>query len=587
MGKFSYRIQDASVRKFISIVITLGLFASMAGVSVVKATNARRSRMYPPVDCKTLVSKYDGEITKADVELDEMMLSRIERNFSASATRIVNGSTMASETAFTSEILFVDKVTKDSLLQCFCTKIISDPVTYGDFRSPKYYFNPLEDIANISLANTTVIPHIEDYPKGDWCYKFALDFAEIQGYTIGGVLLIIVINIILKAVMKILVRFERPHSKSEYAVSLSGKLFIVQLINTGLILLLVNGNLSSMGVDNGLLDGLLFGGDYEDFNSQWYISIGSSLVLTMIINMLTPLYSPVGNCVTRGLKRAKDSAKCCLCCCQDKQFSKQLTQSEYENLWSGGDFELPARYGALEMVYWVTLMYGSGLPILYVLAFLYFCLAYWTDKWAITKLYDRPIQTDEKVATSVSQNMLYAVLLHMMLATWKYSNSKIFKSINVMEYLMDAYGDSVPYALEEITDVIRCGTGGSFSYALTRVVLTAPHMFIISFCIFIYLLMARFLLPMFGTILFKLCPCIQLCFSHMEEDTTLTVSEAVEAQKLQGAQSYDITKIRQYAKLFASAEETELQSASPALGKDVESVKTIEMVSNPLHPNKA
>ena len=58
-------------------------------------------------------------------------------------------------------------------------------------------------------------------------------------------------------------------------MSLSGKLFIVQLINTGLILLLVNGNLSSMGVDNGYLDGLLFGGDYEDFNSQWYICIGS------------------------------------------------------------------------------------------------------------------------------------------------------------------------------------------------------------------------------------------------------------------------------------------------------------------------
>ena len=55
--------------------------------------------VYPPVDCKTLLSKYDGKITKADVELDEMMLSRIERNSSASATRIVNGSTMATETA--------------------------------------------------------------------------------------------------------------------------------------------------------------------------------------------------------------------------------------------------------------------------------------------------------------------------------------------------------------------------------------------------------------------------------------------------------------------------------------------------------
>ena len=72
----------------------------------------------------------------------------------------------------------------------------------------------------------------------------------------------------------------------------------------------------------------------------------------------------------------------------------------------------------------------------------------------------------------------------------------------------------------------------------------------------------------------------------MEEDTTLTVLEAVEAQKLQGAQSYDITKIRQYAKLFASAEESELQEASPELGKEAESVKSIEMVSNPLSAEK-
>ena len=56
----------------------------------------------------------------------------------------------------------------------------------------------------------------------------------------GGVLLVIAINVVLKQVMKALVKFEHPQSKSEYSVSLAKKLFIVQLINTAAILLIVN-----------------------------------------------------------------------------------------------------------------------------------------------------------------------------------------------------------------------------------------------------------------------------------------------------------------------------------------------------------
>ena len=64
---------------------------------------------------------------------------------------------------------------------------------------------------------------------------------------------------------------------------------------------------------------------------------------------------------------------------QDKHFTKKLNESEYEALWDGGEFELPARYGAIQMVYWVSMMYGTGLPVLYVLAFMYFTMCYWID----------------------------------------------------------------------------------------------------------------------------------------------------------------------------------------------------------------
>jgi hypothetical protein len=543
-----------AVRQLISTLITLALLiASIAGVSVVKSYNARLGRLYPPVDCKTMTEKYNGEITKSDVVLDEMLLSRVETNYTF---------TSANATDNAMNIQFVEKVTKDSLLQCYCSNIIGNPLIYGDFRSSKYFFNPYNDIENISLSNATInTPHASDYPNGDWCVKYAFDYGEIQALTVGGVMLVVVINIVLKMVMKNLVRFEHPQSKSEYSVSLARKLFIVQLINTAAILLIVNGNLNSMGINNGLLDGLIFGGDYDDFNSQWYGTVGSSLVLTMLINMLTPLYSPVGNCVTRGLKRAGDRAKCLKCCCQDRQYSKKLTQAEYESLWNGGDFELPNRYGALQMVYWVTLIYGTGLPILYPMAFCYFTLAYWVDKWALTKLYNKPMQTDEKVAASVTGNMTYAILVHVMFATWKYSNSKIFQGVNVMENMMAAAGSNPPQSLIDITDVIKCGTGGGLSFALTRIVLTAPHLFALSLLLILFLIIYRIILPIFGTLLLIAFPCLGLCFSHLEEDTALTVEEAIKQKKMQGAKSYDITANRQYAELFALEEEEAIEEA--------------------------
>ena len=119
-----------AIRQAISTLITLALLiASIAGVSVVKSYNARLGRLYPPVVCKTMNEKYDGEITKSDVELDEMLLSRIETNYTL---------TSGNKTSDAVNIQFVEKVTKDSLLQCYCSKIIGNPLVYGDFRSSKY-----------------------------------------------------------------------------------------------------------------------------------------------------------------------------------------------------------------------------------------------------------------------------------------------------------------------------------------------------------------------------------------------------------------------------------------------------------------
>ena len=55
-------------------------------------------------------------------------------------------------------------------------------------------------------------------------------------------------------------------------------------MNTGLIILLVNVNLNLNLPSNFPI----FAGEYREFNVQWYRVVGSTLTLTMLLNVFTP-----------------------------------------------------------------------------------------------------------------------------------------------------------------------------------------------------------------------------------------------------------------------------------------------------------
>jgi hypothetical protein len=48
------------------------------------------------------------------------------------------------------------------------------------------------------------------------------------------------------------------------------------------------------------------------------------------------------------------------------------------------------KYANLLTVLFVTMMFGSGIPILYLIAALYFLFTYWTDKILIFYYYRKP-----------------------------------------------------------------------------------------------------------------------------------------------------------------------------------------------------
>eukprot|EP00945_MAST-04E_sp_MAST-4E-sp1_P005655 g5655.t1 len=73
-----------------------------------------------------------------------------------------------------------------------------------------------------------------------------------------------------------------------------------------------------------------------------------------------------------------------------------------------------------------------------------------------------------------------------------------------------------------------------------------PHVFIMCAAMIIYLIFARGIFPVFGTVLMGVFPCFEGCCSKAEEETT----EEFDDVTLVGPDSYNIASNREYAKAF-------------------------------------
>ena len=93
---------------------------------------------------------------------------------------------------------------------------------------------------------------------------------------------VIITNYGLQYVFKLLSTFERHQSISSESTSRVIKIFVAQLLNTGVIILFVNARFTRNKVANFL------SGNYDDFVSDWYLNVGATLVLGLLfLSILT------------------------------------------------------------------------------------------------------------------------------------------------------------------------------------------------------------------------------------------------------------------------------------------------------------
>mmetsp|Transcript_7926 Transcript_7926/g.28180 ORF Transcript_7926/g.28180 Transcript_7926/m.28180 type:complete len:1141 (-) Transcript_7926:160-3582(-) len=249
---------------------------------------------------------------------------------------------------------------------------------------------------------------------GDLCTEVATNFIASQSLLIGAAVSVVVINFVLKVVLKILANFERHDTVSGQQSAVTIKIFLAQVLNTGVIVVLVNAALpnNAQFPITGVLQG-----EYTGFTAAWYSSVGVSILLTMFINIFVPHGAPLAKYFVLGpCKRA----------CLSKLASNQpgLNAAFHPEKFNIG----VERYPFVLNTLFVTMAYYSGLPLLLPMAAFAFFLFYWIDKLLILKMFERPARFDDAIARLTADLLPIALLIHIGVSMWMLGESDVLKS---------------------------------------------------------------------------------------------------------------------------------------------------------------
>jgi len=235
---------------------------------------------------------------------------------------------------------------------------------------------------------------------------------------------VIITNYGLQYVFKLLSTFERHQSISSESTSRVIKIFVAQLLNTGVIILFVNARFTRNKVANFL------SGNYDDFVSDWYLNVGATLLTTMIINIVNLPFVNSLSYFFRHCLRCSDRG-----CGWSKKSTRRANQEDWVKLYTGPEFLVDFRYAQILTVLFVCFIFCSGLPLLFLSTFLNLLAVYWMDKIFLLKFYQLPRPFDDKLENTVRKGLFLVLFFHLIMAVWSYGNPQVFG--NEVEYIKE------------------------------------------------------------------------------------------------------------------------------------------------------
>lgn len=269
---------------------------------------------------------------------------------------------------------------------------------------------------------TSAIAEIRTLDNSNVCYDFLINYSKSNGITYVAVLATIVVNFFLQVVFIMLTKSECQTSVDKYQASLMFKIFIATLFNMGLVIILAAGKITS--TPEVLRDNLrFFDGIYDDFNSAWFGNIGSFLLITFCIQVVSSCIPPLLNyCVFAPLTR------CWYYPSIRRKTSVFSMQHDVNQLEVGPVFDATISYANIMALLFFAMIYAPGIPLLIPLTCITCTVLFYVDKLLLCRYYQRPPHVAEGTIKLCIQLLYYVVVVRLAVAAYMFGNQSILES---------------------------------------------------------------------------------------------------------------------------------------------------------------
>jgi hypothetical protein len=400
---------------------------------------------------------------------------------------------------------FLNKATQNATMQnCYCKSIPWNKMDIGSLTSHLDI-----GVCPMQYCSSLAVLEFHRLPSEQLCLKWLEDFSIQFGLTLAASFATVLVNLLLNVVINALASFDAYYSRDELQSSLAWKALLTQFFNTALLVAIVNAFIPGISreVDRARL--------HEDFSRNWYASVGTALLFTMGLQIITPHISMFVMAFFLGRRRRKTLAP---------------SQLDLNAWYMGPEFNLPARYAQIFTFILVALVYSAGMPILLWFALVACIITYWVDLYGFTKVYRTPARTTGELGKVMISSLPFGVLLHIGVAIWVFANPGLFASDAQLQALLDSQKASALGAVGADTSVLTQNSSIAEGYA--RLTNSSAFPLLAVLVLLVVYLALRFVWTLFRTTLtgmFKILTCGRgcACCIQKEEDIPLTFESAL------------------------------------------------------------
>lgn len=161
------------------------------------------------------------------------------------------------------------------------------------------------------------------------------------------------------------------------------------------------------------------GGNYNDFTTAWFYDIGQRIRITMTANLFVPVFEFFIDWLLLCCRRTVDQRSLCPC---NKSKSRAKTVQHFTEVYSGGEFEMHLKLAHLVMMNYCAFLHGPGMPVLFILAFVYTVLHYTVERLSMAYFYRKPPMYSGKITEFTLRLLRFSPLLYTFMALNLFSN---------------------------------------------------------------------------------------------------------------------------------------------------------------------